>query len=184
MDKIQEAVHRLKRGDIGGLETLVSHFQGKAVRVAFLITQDELAAEDIVQDTFIRIYQHIHHFDETQPFEPYLMKSVVYAALNSIRHVLRSTSLDGDSAEVETLLNKHDLTETQVEANQLSQEILAALVKLSPRQRAVIVLRYYLEMSEQEMTQTLRVAPGTIKWLLNAARTRLRDLLHRDRSIK
>ncbi len=52
--------------------------------------------------------------------------------------------------------------------------------KLSPRQRAVIVQRYYLEMSEKEMAAEAGVARGTIKWLLNAARERLRRLLERS----
>ena len=181
-DLVQASVQRLKAGDIGGLETLVAHFQGKAVRVAFLITQDEPAAEDIVQDTFIRLYQRIRHFDERQPFEPYLLKSVVYAALNSRRHPTKS--LDGDPAEVEALLNHGGSPETQVEASQLSLEILTALAKLSPRQRAAIVQRYYLEMSEQEMSQALQAAPGTVKWLLHAARARLRELLRVERSTR
>jgi len=50
-----------------------------------------------------------------------------------------------------------------VEFNQQKKEILKALSQLSPRQRAVIVQRYYLEMSEQEMASKLEVAPGTIK---------------------
>ena len=48
---------------------------------------------------------------------------------------------------------------------------------LSPRQRAVIVQRYFLEMSEKEMAQASGAAAGTIKWLLNAGRERLRVLL-------
>jgi RNA polymerase sigma-70 factor (ECF subfamily) len=56
------------------------------------------------------------------------------------------------------------------------------LEELSPRQRAVVVQRYYLEMSEKEMTETLEVAPGTVKWLLNAARSRLRSLLGSERN--
>jgi len=48
---------------------------------------------------------------------------------------------------------------------------------LSPRQRAVIVQRYFLEMSEKEMAVESGAAVGTIKWLLNAARERLRGLL-------
>jgi len=50
-----------------------------------------------------------------------------------------------------------------------------------PRQRAAVVLRYFLEMSEKEMTEILAVAPGTVKWLLNAARGRLRALLRPER---
>jgi RNA polymerase sigma factor (sigma-70 family) len=67
--------------------------------------------------------------------------------------------------------------ESQVEFIQIQQAILDALSKLSPRQRAVIVQRYYLDMSEREMALTLDAAPGTVKWLLNAARDRLRHLL-------
>ena len=53
---------------------------------------------------------------------------------------------------------------------------------LPPRQRAVAVQRYYLEMSETEMSEALNVTPGTVKWLLHAARTRLRTLLGWQRS--
>ncbi|HNJ13739.1 MAG TPA: sigma-70 family RNA polymerase sigma factor, partial [Anaerolineales bacterium] len=67
--------------------------------------------------------------------------------------------------------------ESQVEFLQFQHEILTALSELSPRQRAAIVQRYYLEMSEKEMAFAMQAAPGTIKWLLNAARDRLRRLL-------
>jgi RNA polymerase sigma-70 factor (ECF subfamily) len=49
--------------------------------------------------------------------------------------------------------------------------------KLSPRQRAVVIQRYFLEMSEKEMAAESEAAAGTIKWLLNAARERMRNLL-------
>jgi RNA polymerase sigma-70 factor (ECF subfamily) len=59
---------------------------------------------------------------------------------------------------------------------------LAALSRLPPRQRAAIVQRYYLELSEQEMAQALDAPQGTVKWLLHAARLRLRELLGSGRS--
>ncbi len=183
-EAIQTAIQRLKRADMSGLETLVECYQAKAVRIAFLITQDEPAAEDVVQDTFIRITQRIRYFDDTRPFEPYLMHSVVNAALNTARQANKSGPLTDDPSEVEAILSRAASPEAQVEAGQLTQEVLAALSKLSPRQRAVIVQRYYLEMSEKEMADALHSAPGTVKWLLNAARTRLRDLLRSERSAK
>jgi RNA polymerase sigma-70 factor (ECF subfamily) len=182
MDETQQAVKRLKHGDIGGLKTLVARHQVRAVRTAFLILQDEASAWDVVQETFLRISQHIRQFDESQPFEPYLLKSVFHAALNSMRHDARSLSLEGDLAEIESLLVHADSPEEQVESYQRSQQILSALSKLPPRQRAVIVQRYYLEMSEKEMSASLGTAPGTVKWLLNAARTRLRTLLRSERN--
>ena len=48
---------------------------------------------------------------------------------------------------------------------------------LSPRQRLAIVQRYYLDMSEKEISAQLEVAPGTVKWLLHTARKNLRALL-------
>jgi RNA polymerase sigma-70 factor (ECF subfamily) len=58
---------------------------------------------------------------------------------------------------------------------------MEVLTELPPRQRAVIVQRYYLEMSEKEMAEALDSPPGTVKWLLNAARARLRSLLGSER---
>jgi RNA polymerase sigma-70 factor (ECF subfamily) len=182
MDDDVQAVRRLKDGDIGGLEILVARYQVRAVRAAFLITRDEGAAEDVVQETFIRIYHRIHTFDATRPFEPYLMRSVVNAALNVARRERRSVPLDGDPGTLEVLLARAASVESQVEFAQLKCEVLAALSELSPRQRAAVVLRYYLEMNEREMAAALDAAPGTVKWLLNAARARLRDLLGSGRS--
>lgn len=180
----REAIRRLKTGEIGGLEVLVNRYQVEAVRAAFLITHDQALAEDVVQETFIRLYQRARHFDATRPFKPYLMRSVVNAALNAVRRDGKFVPLEADTTSLETLLEHAASVESQVEYNQLSSEILQAISKLSPRHRAVIVQRYYLEMSEQEMAQALDAAPGTIKWLLNAARTRMRELLGSDRSAK
>ncbi len=177
-----EAILWMKNSQIDGLEVLVNRYQVGAVRAAFLITHDQTLAEDVVQETFIRLYQRIGNFDVTRPFKPYLMRSVINAALNAVRRNGKFVSLDTDTTFLETLLEHTASVESQVEYNQLSSGILQALSKLSPRQRAVIVQRYYLEMSEQEMAQVSDTAPGTIKWLLNAARTRLRGLLESERS--
>ncbi len=173
----KQAIRHLKRGDLGGLEILMEEYQVKAARAAFLITHDESVAQDVVQEAFIRICERIRQFDESKPFEPYLIRSVIHAALNAVRGSGKFTSLEDESAEVENLLDRAVSVESQVESTQLQREILEALSKLTPRQRAVIVQRYYLEMSEQEMALALDAAPGTVKWLLNAARERLRQLL-------
>jgi len=178
----REAIRRMKNGEIGGLEVLVHRYQVMAARAAFLVTHDEALAEDVAQETFIRMYQRIHLFDETRPFKPYLMRSVVNTALNAVRNDRKSISLEADPSLLESLLEQAASVESQVEFAQISHEVLQALSKLSPRQRAVIVQRYYLEMSEQEMAQELGAPRGTVKWLLNAARARLRNLLGSERS--
>lgn len=177
-----EAIRRLKRGDIDGLEHLIARYQGKALRTAFLITQDEPMAEDVVQDAFVRFYQRARFFDETRPFEPYFMRSVVNAALNCIEREKKGRFFTNeDTSELENILEQAASVEEQAEFNALKDRIKEALAKLPPRQRAAVVQRYYLEMSEKEMAEALEAPPGTVKWLLNAARTRLRALLGSER---
>lgn len=84
MDEIA-AFRRMKAGDFGGLEGLMERYQVKAARAAFLITHDKARAEDVVQEVFVRLFQHTNRFDETHPFEPDLMRSAVNSALNACR---------------------------------------------------------------------------------------------------
>jgi RNA polymerase sigma-70 factor (ECF subfamily) len=185
MDDLQ-AIRRLKQGDIGGLEDLIACHQAKALRTAFLIAQDELLAQDIVADAFIRFFERVNHFDEDRPFEPYFLRCVVHAALNTLRRAKKQTPLEDwtEGAPLESLLTQAVGVEDQVEYRRIKQQIQAAIRALPPRQRAAIVLRYYLDMSEREMAAELKAAPGTVKWLLNAARTRLRDLFGAERSME
>lgn len=180
MDEIT-AIRRLKEGDFGGLEYLMARYQVKAARAAFIITRDKARAEDVVQEVFLRIFQRPSRFDETRPFEPYLMRSVINSALNACRNEKHSISFESNLDAVERLVSQAASVESQLEYSQIKDEIMNALGQLQARQRAVIVQRYYLDMSEKEMALALDAAPGTVKWLLNSARTSLRDLIKKER---
>jgi RNA polymerase sigma-70 factor, ECF subfamily len=175
----QEAIRRLKEGEIGGLEFLVHCYQLKAVRTAYMITRDIGLAEDVVQDSFLQVYRSIRSFDAARPFEPWFLRSVINASVKLLQKTALQVQLgdeDGESALLE-LVTRFDSVESLVESSEVQVQIWNAMQKLSPRQRAVIVQRYYLEMSEAEMAAGSGTAPGTVKWLLNAARQRLRSLL-------
>lgn len=174
-----QAIRRLKKGDIGGMEDLVALHQAKALRTACLITRDEEAAKDAVQETFLRVYQRIRFYDETRSFEPYFLRSVVNTAINMAEKRNKEIGFEDElaPAEVESLINRATSTEDQVEYRQLKQEILDGISKLAPRERAVIVERYYLDLSEKDMAEIHDIAPGTVKWLLNAARKKLRAFI-------
>jgi RNA polymerase sigma factor (sigma-70 family) len=172
-----KALEKLRQGDWSGLEVLVRLHQAKALRVAFLITQDVPLAEDVVAETFVYLATHLDHFDQNRPFEPYLLRSVANAALKAAQARKGHLSLDGNPAIVEGIFEQGRSVESEVEALELSRRLNEALQQLAPRQRMAIVQRYYLEMSEAEMSRRFGVAPGTVKWLLNAARARLRSLL-------
>ncbi len=183
----QNAIQRLKDGDISGLEFLVNRYQVRAVHTAYLITRDIGLAEDIVQESFLRAYRSMRGFDALRPFEPWFMRSVVNASLKVMQRSARQARRSGpngiqveDDTEEQAfsqLAAQMESVESQVESAELEHQIWEAMEKLSPRQRAVIVQRYFLEMSEAEMARESDSAVGTIKWLLNAARERLRNLL-------
>ena len=175
----KQAVQRLKRGDIGGLEFLISRYQVKAVRAAYLITRDVGLAEEVVQESFVRTHRAIRGFDETRPFEPWFMRSVVNASVKLMQKSARQVLVgdDADAALFAEFISKVESVEAQVESIEVQNQIWDAMQKLSSRQRAVIVQRYFLEMSESDMAKESGTAIGTVKWLLNAARERLRTLL-------
>lgn len=178
------AICRLKDGDISGLEILVTRYQRKAVQTAYLVTHDLQVAEDAVQDAFVSVYRNIGNFDASRPFEPYLLKSAVNLALNACEKTSRWIQF-GTEADVEEaigLFTDSIASQEPEDYSQLKQQVAEALKRLSPRQRSVIVQRYYLGMSEKEMAESLSVATGTIKWHLNNARERLRSILGMERN--
>ena len=181
----ETAIQRLKQGDIGGLETLAHRYQVKALRAANLVTRDLPLAEDVVQDCFLRLPQAIRSFDSSRSFEPWFMRSVVNAAVKAAQKTAKKVPVESEADEAwfENLLGRGESAEAEANSLAFQQEVQDALLKLSPRQRAVIVQRYFLELGEAEMATQLAVAPGTVKWLLNAARARLRALLG-ERSVE
>jgi RNA polymerase sigma-70 factor (ECF subfamily) len=180
-----DAIDLLKHGDINGLEWLVITHQAKAVRIAYLITRDIPLAEDIVQDAFVHVYQIIDQFDERRPFTPWFMRSVVNSALKKARKEARQVPIDSkvNGKLLKQLVESRSTSpENQTETSEFQSTIWAAMGKLSPRQRAAIVQRYFLDMSEKEMSGELGSPVGTVKWLLNSARSKLRALLGSERN--
>ena len=173
------AIQRLKSGDIGGLELLVSLYQVRAVRTAFLITRDVAQAEDAVQQAFLQTYRSIRHFDPERSFAAWFMRSVVNAALKIAQKSAgwAPGSSDPDDSWWEGLATQDEPVEQQVESAEFQRQLWESMQTLSPRQRAAIVQRYFLDMSEKEIATELEAAPGTVKWLLHAARKNLRAML-------
>jgi RNA polymerase sigma-70 factor (ECF subfamily) len=180
--KEEEAINRLNRGDIGGLEMLVRAYQVKAVRAAYLVIQDKGLAEDVVQNAFLRIYDRIKQFDKNRAFSPWFFRIVMNDAVKAVRRNGREISWerqfeDGkfslDELVAEDILGPSE----EIERAELRKVVAEALEKLPPEQRAVVVMYYFLGMSEAEVVEEMAVPTGTVKWRLYAARRRLRKIL-------
>lgn len=168
----REAVARLKRGDIAGLEALVRRYQVQAVRAAYLITRDRGLAEELVQEAFLRAYERITQFDETQSFGPWFLRIVVNDAVKTAARHRRHVPLemgDDDNAPIPGhVLADPGLTPDELaERAEVRERIWQALAQLSPAQRAAIVLRYYLGLSERSRRQA-----RTRKWPVPQAGSR------------
>jgi RNA polymerase sigma-70 factor (ECF subfamily) len=180
--KDQNAISRLQRGDIKGLESLVNNYQVQAVRAAYLILFDRAQAEDIVQAAFIKAAQHIRQFDSSRPFGPWFYRIVVNDALKLAKKQKRSVSLD-EKLDEPTIQFAAWLTdpgpnpEQLLEQKENQQLILKAIQSLPPGQRAVIVMKYFFDMRMSEMSAKTDRPLSTIKWWLRDARQRLRQII-------
>ena len=182
----QIAISRLKQGDPGGLETLVRDYQVCAVYTAYMILFDRSLAEEIAQTAFVRVAEKIQYFDELRPFAPWFLRIVVNEALRVSRQQRLTVSLDENPDEASLtvarwLLDPQPHPEKLVELAETRQILLNALRCLTAEQRAVVVMRYYLEMSEADMSAKLERPISTIKWRLHTARERLKTLLRASR---
>jgi RNA polymerase sigma-70 factor (sigma-E family) len=139
--------------DLG--EVFQAH-QAELVRLAAFILGDRGTAEDVVQDVFVRMHQRGHPMDGDML--PYLRAAVV----NSCRSALRRRLLIRRHAEKDSPCAPL----TAEEAAMLSEDrrqVLAALAALPSRRREVLVLRFYLELSEAEIAAMLGISRGTVK---------------------
>jgi RNA polymerase sigma-70 factor, ECF subfamily len=144
-------VRGAQRGSVPDLEALFRTHWPRAYRAAYLVTHDAAAAEDIAQESFLAALRSLDRFDRRRPFGPWLHRIVVNRAIDWTRaRKLR--------AEVE-------LTET-VPAPEPSKpprdDVLAALGRLGPEQRAVVVMRYLLEFTPGEIAEVLGLPRGTV----------------------
>jgi len=178
----QAAISRLKQGDLNGLEALVNRYQVQAVHAAYMIVFDRGLAQDVTQTAFVKAAERIHQFDEGRPFAPWFFRIVVNDALRLAKKQKRNVSLEEQLDETATrftqwLRDPGSQPEQLVEQGETRQVILQAIRSLPPEQRAVIVMQYFLDMSEKDMSEKMERPLSTIKWWLRDARKRLRNLI-------
>ena len=158
-------VRGAQRGSASDLEALFRAHWPRAYRAAYLVTHDAAAAEDIAQESFLAAIRALDRFDRRRPFGPWLHRIVVNRAIDWTRaRALR--------AEVE-LVESVPAPENPGG----SEETLAALARLSPEHRAVIVLRYLLEFTPGEIADALGLPRGTVNSRLRRGLDALGDEL-------
>ena len=144
-------VRGAQRGSVSDLEALFRTHWPRAYRAAYLVTHDAAAAEDIAQESFLAAIRALDSFDRRRPFGPWLHRIVVNRAIDWSRaRRLRS--------EVELV----DSIPAPNPAAPTGGDTLAALARLSPEHRGVVVMRYLLEFTPGEIADALDLPRGTV----------------------
>jgi RNA polymerase sigma-70 factor (ECF subfamily) len=159
-------VRGAQRGSASDLEALFRIHWPRAYRAAYLVTHDAQAAEDIAQEAFLAAVRSLDRFDRRRPFGPWLHRIVVNRAIDWTRaRRLRAEVELGESLPAAD------------PAAPPSDDLLAALGRLPPEHRAVIVLRYLLELTPGEIAEALDLPRGTVNSRLRRGLDSLKDEL-------
>ena len=143
--------------------------------MAYLVTGTAAEAEDAAQDGFVKAYLHIRRYRPGAPFRPWLLKIIGNEARNRKRS-------EGRRAIYETRVGSHrDAAtppvdpEAAAERFDMDRRLVDAVNRLPEKERLVIGLRYFLELSEEETAEAAGIPRGTVKSRVSRALGRLRS---------
>lgn len=146
------------------------------VRMARIFTDDRNAAEDLVQEAFIRLHRNAHRIKDPEKVAPYLRSIVLNLARDHNRRGLVSLR----HQEALPAPSTPEAPEDRIEASDDERRVLKGLRSLPPRQRDCMVLRFYFELKEREIAETLGISPNSVKTHCRRGMAALRDRLETD----
>lgn len=158
-------------GFTGGDRRLADLYASNVVetrRLAYLLTGSRETADDLTQDAFIKSFGKLAHLRREENFRPYLRRTVVnLAKMQYRRRAMERRHLESQKAD------SHQLSTLTDEEAMLRD----ALIQLPYRQRAAIVLRYYVDIADEDAAEILGCAAGTVRSLISRGLVSLRETL-------
>jgi RNA polymerase sigma-70 factor, ECF subfamily len=163
----KELIERCRRGDSDAFRALFEKYKDMVYSVALRYSGDPAVAQDIAQDTFLKLFSTIGSFRGDSNFDSWLYRLVVNSCFDLKRKTRRLTPL---LDEVLSVLRTPDLSVLdEVLRAELSAHVRGVVDSLAPEHRMVVVLRYTQGLSYEEIAAILGCAPGTIASRLNRA---------------
>lgn len=158
-------------GNKSTMGILFNMYASNAVKLAYFITGEWSTAEDAVQEAFIRAFSHIKSFDRNKKFKPWLTKIVVNEAKRAGKRSARLYCLE----DVLDAKSDADSIEYKVIDELNRQALLEKINKLELKYRLPIILKYFSDLSEKEISQVLVIPVTTVKSRLYKARQILKN---------
>ncbi len=139
------------------------------IRRTILSTQEDV--EDILQETFIKAYVNLADFDESLKFSSWIYKIARNECINFYRKNSRQPKtvpgiLENEDGVVYERFVQESTQEAEVQANITAEAVQKALLKINPKYREVIVLRYFEDKDYKEISDILKIPMGTVGTLL------------------
>jgi RNA polymerase sigma-70 factor (ECF subfamily) len=178
-------VDSAKQGDMAAFEQLVNRHTAMIFRVVMHITNSREDAEDIVQDAFLKAFQHLQHLEERSRFSTWLTRIAVNEALTKLRSSRRASiiSMDDEIGEnspfVDRIAEWGPNPEQLYNSTQLKEILQQALAALPHAHRVVFLLRDVEGLSIAETAETLGLTFSNVRTRLHRARLELRQHLSR-----
>jgi RNA polymerase sigma-70 factor (sigma-E family) len=167
-------------GAADAADSVTALYQAHAVgliRLAIIMLGDRAAAEDVVQDAFLGLYRHWDGLSDTANALTYVRSSVLNRCRSVLKQLPRRDRRDRAAAASGELSKSGESAEASVLLSEEHREMLAAIRTLPDRQREALVLRFYLDMSEEETAHAMRISRGTVKSATSRAITTLGRML-------
>ncbi len=177
---------KARQGDTAAFNDLITRYSRKIYRLAKHITQNDEDAEDVLQETFLKSYEHLADFHGQSKFYTWIVRIAVNESLMKLRKRKsdRTVPLDepldtGEDTVVREIAVWNDNPEQQYSREELGNILDEAVESLRPAFRTVFVLRDIEELSTEETAEALGISVPAVKSRLLRARLQLREKLTR-----
>jgi len=181
-----QLVAQSREGDTTAFNELVRRYEGKIFRLAQHVTQNREDAEDVLQETFLKAYEHLDQFKGDSKFYTWIVRIAVNQALMKLRRrkTDKSVSLDETIDTGEDTVTREIAAWDEDPEQRFSREELGGILdsaeqSLEPLYRSVFVLRDIEELSTEETAEALGLSIPAVKSRLLRARLQLREKLTR-----
>lgn len=185
---LERLLRRASRREPEALETLVDAYSPRVFGMLYRLTGSRETAEDLTQETFLRVVRTIADYEHTGRFESWLFRIAGNLARDHGRRIQRRgrpASLDGldqegESARADVPDNRRPDAGEALAAAELGEELNARLRELNEMDREIILLRHFSELSFQEIAELLGIPLGTALARAHRALKRLRSAMDKE----
>jgi RNA polymerase sigma-70 factor (ECF subfamily) len=179
MQSDEQLAEAIQRGDQSALQLLVERYYDPILRYLYRTCGGvQLLAEDLTQETFVKMMRGISRFDPDRRFRPWLYAIATHSAVNYLSRAEQRRVVDHDD-EWELAADQPE-ADSLLEAQEREKAVRAALAALPDHQRIVVVLYYYEEMPQADIAEMLAIPVGTVKSRLSLGLKRLREWIEKE----